>query len=351
MERSPRRIGHPVTEIKVDSAFRLDLEPMIAASKGAGLVFFNNPNNPTATVHGASAVTDFVKRVRAASPDTVILIDEAYHEYVTDPSYQSAVPLALETPNVFVARTFSKAFGMAGLRVGYAVGRAETVKSLAKLKMPYNVNVFGIAAAMAALNDAAHIEAERVRNTAVRAFTVKALEDLGCKSAASQGNFIFTDVGRPAKDFRDACAKQGVVVGRDFPPFEKTHVRISMGTHGRDAEGRRGVPERAPARHDLTRRTQAGGVMALTRRGFVRTAGIGVAGAVTSSFIGARGRENSLWSLVEPAVHAVEPGIIVLASNENPLGPGTKVLERRAGGVRRRGPRARTLLGQLARSH
>ena len=140
------------------------------------------------------------------------------------------MPLALETPNVFVARTFSKAFGMAGLRVGYAIGRAETIKSLAKLKMPYNVSVFGIAAAMAALNDAAHIEAERARNTAVRAFTVKALEDLGCKSAASQGNFIFTDVGRPAKDFRDACAKQGVIVGRDFPPFEKTHVRISMGT-------------------------------------------------------------------------------------------------------------------------
>jgi histidinol-phosphate aminotransferase len=225
-----RRLEHPVTEIKVDSGFRLDLEPMIAASKGAGLVFFNNPNNPTATLHGASTVTDFVKRVRAASPDTVILIDEAYHEYVTDPSYQSAVPLALETPNVFVARTFSKAFGMAGLRIGYAIGRAETVKGLAKFKMPYNVNVFGIAAAMAALNDPAHIDAERARNTAVRAFTVKALDDLGCKSTASQANFIFTDVGRPAKDFRDACAKQGVVVGRDFPPFEKTHVRISMGT-------------------------------------------------------------------------------------------------------------------------
>jgi histidinol-phosphate aminotransferase len=225
-----RRLEHPVTEIKVDSGFRLDLEPMIAASKGAGLVFFNNPNNPTATLHGASTVTDFVKRVRAASPDTVILIDEAYHEYVTDPSYQSAVPLALETPNVFVARTFSKAFGMAGLRIGYAIGRAETVKGLAKFKMPYNVNVFGIAAAMAALNDPAHIDAERARNTAVRAFTVKALDDLGCKSTASQANFIFTDVGRPAKDFRDACAKEGVVVGRDFPPFEKTHVRISMGT-------------------------------------------------------------------------------------------------------------------------
>ncbi len=225
-----RRLGHPVAEIKVDSAFRLDVEPMIAASKGAGLVFFNNPNNPTATVHGAKTVQDFVTRVRQSSPDTVILIDEAYHDYVTDPSYQSAVPLALETPNVFVARTLSKAYGMAGMRVGYAIGREDTLKPLAKLKMPYNVSVFGIAAAIAALSDAKHIDEERERNTKVRAFTVKALDDLGCKGSESQGNFLFVDVGRPAKDFRDACAKQGVMVGRDFPPFEKTHVRISVGT-------------------------------------------------------------------------------------------------------------------------
>ena len=225
-----RRLGHPVAEVKVDSAFRLDVEPMIAASKGAGLVFFNNPNNPTATVHGAKAVQDFVTRVRQLSPDTMILIDEAYHDYVTDPSYQSAVPLALETPNVFVTRTLSKAYGMAGMRVGYAIGREDTLKPLAKLKMPYNVSVFGIAAAIAALSDARHIDEERERNTKVRAFTVKALGDLGCKASESQGNFLFVDVGRPAKDFRDTCAKQGVIVGRDFPPFEKTHARISVGT-------------------------------------------------------------------------------------------------------------------------
>ena len=119
-----RKLGHPVAEVKVDSAFRLDLDAMATAAKGAGLVFLNNPNNPTATVHGGKTITDFVQRVRAASPDTVILIDEAYHDYVTDPSYESAIPLALRTPNVFVARTFSKAYGMAGMRIGYAIGQA-----------------------------------------------------------------------------------------------------------------------------------------------------------------------------------------------------------------------------------
>jgi histidinol-phosphate aminotransferase len=96
--------------------------------------------------------------------------------------------------------------------------------------MPYNVSVFGIAAAIAAFGDPKHIEAERARNTQVRAFTVKTLNDLGCKSSESQGNFLFTDIHRPAKEFREACAKQGVMVGRDFPPLEKTHVRISIGT-------------------------------------------------------------------------------------------------------------------------
>jgi histidinol-phosphate aminotransferase len=225
-----KALGHGLREIKVDAQLRLDVEPMIAASKGAGLVFFNNPNNPTATVHGAQTVTDFVERVRKASPDTVILIDEAYHDYVTDPSYQTAIPLALATPNVIVARTFSKAYGMAGMRIGYGIGMAETMKRMAKRRMPYNVSTLGVAAAIASLKDQAHIDQERARNTEVRAYTVKALEELGCKPTASQANFLFVDVHRPAKEFREACAKSTVMIGRDFPPFEKTHSRISIGT-------------------------------------------------------------------------------------------------------------------------
>jgi histidinol-phosphate aminotransferase len=225
-----KKLGHPVVEIRVDSALRLDLEAMAAAAKGAGLIFLNNPNNPTATVHGIDAITRLVERVRAASRDTVVLIDEAYHDYVTDPSYGSAIPLALRTPNVLVSRTFSKAHGMAGLRIGYAVGQLETMKRMAALKMPYNVSVFGVAAALASLADTRHIEEERARNTDVRAFTTNALGELGCKSSESQTNFLFVDVGRPAAEFRDACAVEGVLVGRDFPPFEKTHARISIGT-------------------------------------------------------------------------------------------------------------------------
>lgn len=225
-----RALKFPVVEAKVDSAFRLDLESMLATVRGAGLVFINNPNNPTATVHGYKTIADFVERVRRVSPDTVIFIDEAYHDYVTDPAYQTALPIALSTPNVFVSRTFSKAYGMAGMRVGYAIGQVDTIKPLARLRMPMSLSLFSTTAALASLGDQKHIDDERARNTAVRDFTMKAFSDLGCKPTASQANFLFVDVGRPAKEFRDACATKGVIIGRDFPPFENSHARVSIGT-------------------------------------------------------------------------------------------------------------------------
>jgi histidinol-phosphate aminotransferase len=203
---------------------------MADQATGKGLVYVCNPNNPTGTIYGAKDIEAFVEKALRAEPRATILIDEAYHEYVTSPEYSTMIPLALSTPNVFVVRTFSKAYGMAGMRIGYAVGEADTIKPLARLKMPYNVSVFGVAAAIAALNDAPHIAQERARNKQVREFTVNALAELGCKTAASEGNFIFVDIGRPARQFRDACADQWVNVGRDFPPFEHSHARISLGT-------------------------------------------------------------------------------------------------------------------------
>src|SRR5262249_37192718 len=123
-----------------------------------------------------------------------------------------------------------KAYGMAGMRIGYAIGQAATVKPLAQLKMPYNVSVFGIAAAIASLGDQKHIDDERARNLKVRELPVKAIADMGCQTADSQGNFLFTNIHRPAAELRDACAKQGVMIGRDFPPMEKSWARISLGT-------------------------------------------------------------------------------------------------------------------------
>ncbi len=223
-------IGSAIEAVAVDREFGLDLEAMERAAKGAGLVFLCNPNNPTGTVHSYSAVERFVSNVRQFSPNTAILVDEAYHEYVTNRRYATAVPLALSRPLVFVSRTFSKAFGMAGLRVGYAIGQKKTIARLAGYKLNLNVNVLALAAAWAAFNDAAHLAAEKERNLDVRRFTLDFFKSAGLEATQSQTNFVFVNIGRTAKAFREACKKHNVIVGRDFPPFEKQHARISIGT-------------------------------------------------------------------------------------------------------------------------
>ena len=226
-----RQLGWTIKTAPVDAKLRTDLAALLPLVKGAGLVYLCNPNNPTGTVVSGQAISDFVAEVRKTSPTTGILIDEAYSDY-SDASFSSAIPLALATPNVMVAKTFSKAYGMAGVRVGFGIGQAETIRRMSAYRMPYNVNTFGVAAAMASLKDPAHIKEEAARNAAVRTFTIKALADLGYTSTESQGNFIFTDIGKTmtAAAFREACAAKGVMVGRDFPPLQKQWARTSLGT-------------------------------------------------------------------------------------------------------------------------
>src|SRR5262249_46453949 len=125
-------MGCPVRGVALDPEFKIDLDKMAAAAKGAGLIFYCNPNNPTATYVGAKATRQFLAQVNRESPATTILIDEAYFDYVTDPDHDTHVPIAIENPRVIVARTFSKAYGMAGLRMGYAIGHPDTIKKMAE---------------------------------------------------------------------------------------------------------------------------------------------------------------------------------------------------------------------------
>jgi histidinol-phosphate aminotransferase len=227
-------MGHPVRPVALDAAFKIDLDKMADASKGAGLVFYCNPNNPTATYVGARATRDFFAKVTRESPETTILVDEAYFDYVTDPDHDTHIAQAVENPRIIVARTFSKAYGMAGLRIGYAVGHKDTIKKMADWEGASgtgSLNVLAMHAGIAAIEqDASFTDKERARNKAVRDFTMKWFADRGMKPADSQANFMFVNIGRPVKEFRDACRAKRILVARDFPPFEKSHCRISFGT-------------------------------------------------------------------------------------------------------------------------
>lgn len=222
-------MGAEVRAVPVDKDLRLDLNQMLDKVQGAGLVFFCNPNNPTATVLGASAVKDFIAQVNKRNPDCMIMMDEAYHEYVEDPNYATSIPISLDNPKVFTVRTFSKVFGMAGLRAGYAIGRPEALRPMARHKLSSGVNVLASAAGIATLPDQAHINSEVKANRDAKAYTMKAFESMGFKASASQANFIMVPVGRDTRAFKDACAKHGILVGRPFPPLT-THSRISIGT-------------------------------------------------------------------------------------------------------------------------
>jgi histidinol-phosphate aminotransferase len=209
---------------------QLDLGAMAEASKGAGLVYICNPNNPTGAAHNAAAIEAFVRRVKKDSPGTAILLDEAYIDYAHDPAVKTAKPLAMELSGVFITRSFSKAHGMAGLRLGYAVGQEATVQAIPKVWQLGSINTLTAAAAIASIKDTKHIADEVAENARVREFTISAFRTLGYQVTDSHANCIFVDVKGSAPAFREACLAQKVQVGRDFPPYEKTHSRITLGT-------------------------------------------------------------------------------------------------------------------------
>jgi histidinol-phosphate aminotransferase len=219
----------PFQAVRVDANLRPNLAAMETSAQRAGVVYLCNPGNPTGTVLSARAVTGFVERLTVSSPQTAIVIDEAYHEYVDDPSYGTSIPLAVAHKNVIVSRTFSKIHGLAGLRCGYAIAHPETIGMLARYKLPTGVNQLAIAAARAALADKERVDRERAVNRETREYTRRMFESMGYSSGPSETNFILVDLRRDAQAFRESCRQAGVVVGRAFPPLSN-YVRISVGT-------------------------------------------------------------------------------------------------------------------------
>jgi len=222
-------LGHPFVERPVGASLAIDLDDLARHVTGAGLVFLCNPNNPTSTALPLDAVTAFVRETHKRSPQTVVLLDEAYIEYADGQGVGSAEALALSTPNVVVSRTFSKAYGMAGLRVGYAIGQPQTLAAMQPHALPMSVNMIGLHAALAALADERFLPQEQARNAEVRRIVSRRFTEAGCVVPPSHTNFLMVDLRRDPGAFRAGCQTARIRVGRRFAPLD-THVRISLGT-------------------------------------------------------------------------------------------------------------------------
>lgn len=218
--------GADVRLVPLNAKYEHDLARMLDAAKGAGLLYLCNPNNPTATITPDKDMRAFIAAVPAG---TIVLVDEAYHHYVTSPRYASVVDLAGSRTNVIVLRTFSKIFGMAGMRCGYAIGAPDTLRGLRADQMWDPVNVLSLAAARASMNDERHVADHRRRNAETRAWTVAEVERLGHTVLPSEANFIMIGIGQNVRPVIAAMRERGVQIGRLFPAMPE-HLRVTIGT-------------------------------------------------------------------------------------------------------------------------
>lgn len=188
------------------------------------LIFIANPNNPTGTVVRRREMEAFLARV---PEDVVVVVDEAYFEFVRDPEYPDSLRFHDGKRRLLTTRTFSKAYGLAGLRIGYGIGNPEITAAMEKVRPAFNVGSLAQVAAEAALDDDEFLDASRAcAHAGIDLVTAELPKLAGVKVWPSQANFVFADVGRPSAEFFEAMVRQGVIVR----PVGPTQVRITVGT-------------------------------------------------------------------------------------------------------------------------
>jgi histidinol-phosphate aminotransferase len=215
-----------VAKIDLTPDYRHDLPKMLAATNGAGLVYICNPNNPTASITPKNELSEFLAKL---SPTTIVLVDEAYHHYVESKDYESVIPLVKQYPNLIVARTFSKIFGMAGLRCGYCVTQRGNIAAMRSHQIFDSVNIMALVAALASLKDPDHVSRGSTLNTEVKKKVCAELDTLGYRYIPSHANFMMIDLRREVRPVIDAMRNRGVEVGRLFPALPN-FMRVTIGT-------------------------------------------------------------------------------------------------------------------------
>ncbi|MFZ5816359.1 MAG: histidinol-phosphate transaminase [Bacillota bacterium] len=202
----------------------MDLEATARAAAGARILFLCRPNNPTGAVFSEEAFRRFMAQV---PPETLVLVDQAYHEYDSSPF--DGLGLLAAYPNLILTRTFSKAYGLAGLRIGYGLARPEIWAPLLTVREPFSVNAAAQAAALAALQDEAHLAESLAVAREGKRFLAERCQELGLGVVPSEANFLLIDLGRPAQPVFEALLRRGVIV-RPCGGFGRPQaIRVTVG--------------------------------------------------------------------------------------------------------------------------
>lgn len=226
--RYQRPFAYNLVRVPLTTDYRHDLARMREVAEGSrrpAIVYLCNPNNPTGTVTPSDDVDAWIGD---APETTLFLVDEAYFEYADDPRYHTALPWIYERPNVIVVRTFSKIFGMAGMRLGYGVAHPDTIGRLTEFVMANNPNVLAAAAGVASLADEGLQARSLEVNETAKAIAHATLDELGLQYLPTQTNFLMHRINGDVRTYIERMAQAGIRVGRPFPPMLQWN-RLSFG--------------------------------------------------------------------------------------------------------------------------
>lgn len=210
-----------------------DLDAMLAkVSEKTKIVWICNPNNPTGTIVSDDALTSFLDRIPS---HVLVVLDEAYAEYVTDSSYTDGISLLGKYSNVIVLRTFSKIYGLASLRIGFGVGQPEVIQLINRVREPFNTSRFGQAAAKAAIADQAFVKECRDNNYSGLEYLSAEFDRLGLAYFPAHGNFILVQVKEPGAEVFQDLMKLGIIIRAGFNKYPD-YIRVTVGTPEQNAK-------------------------------------------------------------------------------------------------------------------
>lgn len=218
-----------VVRVPLASGYSHDLEAMRSATlrtDGPVFVFICNPNNPTG---GVTSCDDVAEWVRTAPTHHYFLIDEAYFEFADAADYRTLAPLAVARPNTLVSRTFSKIYGMAGLRLGFGIGHPDTIRRAQSFTSTLSINHLAAAGGLSALADAGYVAESLASNRAALRIATRTLDELGLEWLPTQTNFVMHRVPGDLPTYIGRMREAGILVGRPFPPMLSFN-RVSLGT-------------------------------------------------------------------------------------------------------------------------